>query len=274
MSTRNRAINSATRFCFSTGVLAAAISGAAHALTIDLSGAGCTGSCSGTGSNGTIYQQTLTKPTGTGVFQPFLRLDHKDSEEGYNADYGNATQPNYDEKVGNWTHSIQFEDLTLVDIGGTNYYEFLLDLDEPNSGDKWGISLENVQIFNSGELSDPFPLLGAGALTAANRIYNMDSNENDAVWLNGALTSGNGQMDMSMFILASAFSGIEAKDYLTFYSKFGQSDWETEGSFEEWGVRSNPSEVPVPGTLGLLGMGVAALGMIRRKAKAPIQALA
>ena len=34
------------------------------------------------------------------------------------------------------------------------------------------------------------------------------------------------------------------------------------------------SEVPIPGTLGLLGMGVAALGMIRRKASAPIQALA
>ena len=34
------------------------------------------------------------------------------------------------------------------------------------------------------------------------------------------------------------------------------------------------SEVPIPGTLGLLGMGVAALGMIRRKASAPLQALA
>ena len=278
MSTRNTLRHSSARFYFSAGLLAAAISGAANATSIDLSGASCTGACSGTGSNGTIYKQTLDKPTGTGVFQPFLRLDAKPGEEGYNADYGNASQPRYDEKVGNWTHSLQFEDLTLVDIGGTNYYEFLLDLDEPNAENKkdtkWHISLENVQIFNSGKLSDPFPLLTEGTLTDANRIYNMDSAGDDTVFLNGALTSGNGQMDMSMFILASAFSGVGGKDYLTFYSKFGQSEWETEGSFEEWGVRSSPSEVPVPGTLGLLGVGIAALGMTRRKASATAQASA
>jgi len=275
MSTRNTLSLSTARFYFSAGLLAAAISGAAHATSIDLSGASCTGACSGTGSNGTLYTQTLEKPTGTGVFQPFLRLQAKPDEEGYNADYGNASEPRYDEKVGTWTHSLQFEDLTLVDIGGTNYYEFLLDLDEPNSGEKWTISLENVQIFNAGQLSDPFPLLGTGALSSANRIYDMDASGDDTVFLNGALTSGNGQMDMSMFILASAFSGVQGQDFLTFYSKFGRSeDWETEGGFEEWGVRSRPSEVPVPGTLGLLGLGIAALGMTRRKASATAQASA
>lgn len=293
MSTRNKFSHSATRFCFSTGLLAAAISGAAHAATTQSIDLVCASGCSGTSTNtGTIYSQTIERPTGTGVFDPFLRIQDAPTEQGYNADYKNAPEAPFDEKVGTWTHSLQFGDLSLVDIGGTKYYEFLLDLDEPNSTGKWGISLENVQLFNSGssKLAAPF---STDLSTLGTKLYDMDSGSHDVtVFLDGSLTSGNGQMDMSMFIPESYLSSADGSDYLTFYSKFGHvyidpceglhgtaanackeqnptpDSWETDGSFEEWAVRSTPSEVPVPGTLGLLGMGVAALGMIRRKASA------
>jgi hypothetical protein len=300
MSTRNKLSHSATRFCFSTGLLAAAISGAAHAATTQSIDLVCASGCSGTSTNtGTIYSQTIEQPTGTGVFDPFLRIQDAPTEQGYNADYKNAPEAPFDEKVGTWTHSLQFGDLSLVDIGGTKYYEFLLDLDEPNNTGKWGISLENVQLFNSGgsKLAAPF---STDLSTLGTKLYDMDSGDHDVtVFLDGSLTSGNGQMDMSMFIPESYLSSADGSDYLTFYSKFGHvyidpcedvrgkddkaacyetnpipTSWETDGSFEEWAVRDNPSEVPVPGTLGLLGMGVAALGMIRRKASAPLQVLA
>ena len=48
MSTRNKLSHSATRFCFSTGLLAAAISGAALAATTQSIDLVCASGCSGT----------------------------------------------------------------------------------------------------------------------------------------------------------------------------------------------------------------------------------
>lgn len=161
MSTRNKFSHSATRFCFSTGLLAAAISGAAHAATTQSIDLVCASGCSGTSTNtGTIYSQTIERPTGTGVFDPFLRIQDAPTEQGYNADYKNAPEAPFDEKVGTWT-------------------------------------------------------LGT-------KLYDMDSGSHDVtVFLDGSLTSGNGQMDMSMFIPESYLSSADGSDYLTFYSKFG-----------------------------------------------------
>lgn len=221
----------------------------------------------GTATNGTIYTRDSTKGTGTGVFDPFLRIQNSPDEEGYNADYGSQPQAPYDEKVGVHTHALQFSDLVYVELDGIGYYEFLLDLFEPQGGGKEFIYLNNVQIFNSGAspLTAPFStnlaLLGP-------QLYNMDSSDDVTVKLNADLASGNGQHDMAMFILASNFANVGASDYITFYSAFGgtrNTEGASEGSFEEWGLREKTLKVSESNSIALLLLGLLSLFAIRRR---------
>jgi len=93
-----------------------------------------------------IFQFTQPQPTGTGVIQPFLRVQANGTEQGYNTSGGTP----FDDKAGPWTHDIQFSDLqsTAVTVGGTLYFKILVDLNEPN-GAKSTISLENLQFYTS-----------------------------------------------------------------------------------------------------------------------------
>jgi hypothetical protein len=105
---------------------------------------------------------------GTGVFDPFLRLQEKDEEAGYNVDVDKLSYFQFDEKApskdptrenGTWTHSLTVGDLieseSFVDIEVKNedgtkstawYFELMLDVNEAN-GDKSLITLTDLQLF-------------------------------------------------------------------------------------------------------------------------------
>ncbi|HEX8898904.1 MAG TPA: hypothetical protein VF751_09420, partial [Chthoniobacterales bacterium] len=51
----------------------------------------------------TIIQFTQPQPTGTGVIDPFLRVQANGTEQGYNTSGGTP----FDDKAGPWTHDIQ-----------------------------------------------------------------------------------------------------------------------------------------------------------------------
>ncbi len=264
---------------FAVAIAQLLIATSASATVIDLISAGAAYD-SGT-ANGTIYTRIDTQPTGTGVFEPFLRIQGKNSstptgsEQGYNADYANASQPKFDEKTGVWTHSIQFSDLIYVNLDGMGYYEFLLDLDDPNDkkdASKRLISLNSVQIFTSATaLTAPF---SNNLNTLGTKRYDMDvgSDGDVTVNLDGARTSGNGQSDMAMYILESNFAGVNANDYVTFYSYFG-NPYHADGSFEEWSLRDcdsckPPHDVPESSSMVLMLLGTFGLFAIRQRAVA------
>ena len=82
---------------------------------------------------------------GSGNIDPFLRLGTNDTfERGYNTSLGlplddKPPQPGF-------THALQLSAVPIVNIGGVNYREFLLDANQTNNGN---ISLNQVQIFQS-----------------------------------------------------------------------------------------------------------------------------
>ena len=96
---------------------------------------GC-GKYTGTTADGTIFlaEPNPTDPaTGTGVFEPFKRVQNNEVQNGFNSD-ANEPDINFDTKDGSdWTRSVLFSELGVVNIGGELFYELQLDANENGS---------------------------------------------------------------------------------------------------------------------------------------------
>jgi len=227
---------------FTAALIAAgmlAIASAAQATVVDL-----INNDSGTITNqyGTaIFQFTNQQPTGTGVIQPFLRVQANGSEQGYNTSGGTP----FDDKAGPWTHNIQFSDLqsTAVMVNGTSYFKILVDLNEPNSGSL--ISLDHLRFYTSatGSLTTT-TLSDLGTLR-----YDLDGGGDNQVRFDAGRNHGSGSGDAYLYIPTSAFAGTKANDYVYMYAAFGSADTMTNpdgtaGGFEEFALVRNLTPVP------------------------------
>lgn len=222
------------------------------------------------GSSGTLndarYFQVDPHSTGTGVIDAFLRVQRDGVEQGYNTDYKKLE---FDEKSGSFTHSLMLSDVPRVNIEGAVYREFLLDINENNSGADTLLSLDSLRIFlgGAGDLHN-YPT-GLGRL-----VYDIDSATSDNwIKLDYDLGTGSGSGDMFAYIPNSLFTGEDQYVYL--YSKFGEQGQKSNGldssdGFEEWAVRKGGAEtdLPEPSTALLVAAGflpVAAAALRRRR---------
>ena len=235
----------------------------AAADTLDLTTAGSSGFV-----GGAFFQQTSPQPTGTGVIQPFLRLQNNGVEQGYNtsarpieAGYNSKTDPNF-------TRDLLLSSVPVVNINGTAYRQFLLDINESNGQNRELLSLDRLQIFQSpnGNISQ-YANLGT-------KIYDLDGTGNNAVLLNYDLNHGSGSGDMFANIPDALFD--PSLPYVNLYSLFGNTmgaDGTSDAGFEEWatlGGNTPPvNEVPAPATLlfAALGCGVGMVGYTIRSVR-------
>jgi len=262
----------------------AAGAGTASAGIIDLTvndGSGNPIGASGT-LNGAIFQQTDVQPTGTGVIDPFLRIQMKGNEQGYNTDT-RPIQSGMDTKQDPWTRSIQLSDIPVVNVGGTNYYQFLLDINENNSTNGHLLSLDKLQIFQAGDGTlDNYQGLTTG-LAGATKVYDMGGDGTTSgnwVALDYGLNHGSGSGDMFLYVPTTNFDPSFGQ-YVYLYSAFGNiagyespntpppplGDYSSDAGFEEWAALTNtprppPLGVPAPPSLVLLGLG--GLGLLAR----------
>src|SRR6266550_4570818 len=97
--------------------------------------------------NGALFYSTDLQPTGTGVIQPFVRIQAKPTEEGYNTD--GVIEFDTKDNPGNWTHSITLSQVPVVTIGGIAYREFLLDINESTSQNNRFLSMNELELYTS-----------------------------------------------------------------------------------------------------------------------------
>jgi hypothetical protein len=191
-----------------------------RAVDVDLRTAGAQGSI-----GAATFQQMDQQPTGTGVIEPFLRVQNNRQEQGFNTDHQPLTGDLADVKGGPWTHAVRVSDLTNALYTGV--VQLLLDINQTGSNPE--LSLDELRIFTS-----PDPAISNKAtLFAQNQIYDMGAG--NRVLLDYSLNSGSGSGDMYCYLPANLFDGLGAQ-YLYLYCKFGASggSFATNSGFEEW----------------------------------------
>src|SRR5437867_13142215 len=177
---------------------------AGYATIVDLTGSNDSGTI-----NGAQFVFTTPQPTGTGVIQPFLRLENTPVELGYNTSGGTP----FDDKAGPWTHDLTFGALqnTQVTLGGVSYFKLLLDVNEPG-GKKSLISLDQLQFYTSsvgGQTTSTVTSLGTLRYTFGS---------GDSAILDASRTHGSGSGHMYAYLPASDFAGTKTNDFVYLYA--------------------------------------------------------
>jgi hypothetical protein len=230
-----------------TGLILAA--NVSHAAVLDLGS-------SGSGSlAGALFSTTDIQPTGTGVFDPFLTVQNTPTEQGYN-----SSDLNFDTKrVPQWNHEIQFSQLQTTTLNGTDYFGFVIDVNEPNGGPKSLISLDSLKIWTSATLQNSTSTDAQGNFSGSlgNLVFDLGAG-NSVTYDDSRHGSGSG--DINVFIPVTNFAGVSSNDYIYMYQRWGSSDM-SDGGFEETaliaGVVPIPEVTPSSLICGFVGLIVA-----------------
>jgi hypothetical protein len=152
-----------------------------------------------TANDGTMFNASpnpSNPSTGTGVFQPFYRLqtptgqcgsdgclnvkgNSVSTESGFNTDHTTTTTMNFDTKPGLWTHAVKMSDLQIIPGG---YIVLSLDANEAGSATSLQdqIALTQLEIFIGPGLGDPEASnTGINGTGYAGTQFDADNNQTD-----------------------------------------------------------------------------------------------
>lgn len=221
--------------------------------------------------------------SGSGIFEPFNRIQASPVEQGYNTNASGV----FDNKADPFTHDLRLADIpvstTLLNGNFTgDHYEFFLDTHESDNR----ISLDSLQVFvtrTPGQSVTTFnnSLL---ALTNAVLVYDLDAINGSGVITTDntvdllASNSGSGRPELGVFISASLFNAAVAAlggvgpVYVVWYTHMGGQGgvYDSGSTFEEWDTKATIPEVSTFLPLLLVLTGVIGVTHLRQRRAAAL----
>src|SRR5262249_8675999 len=125
-------------------------------------------------------------------------------------------------------------------VDGTDYYEFILDTNEPNGNGQANISLDQLNLYTSATGSKTTSTVS----TLGDLRYSLDAGGNNNILITD-LNSGSGQADVRILVPASAFAGAASTDFVYLFARFGDAA-AAGGGFEEFAIVNNLAVIPLP----------------------------
>ena len=190
-----------------------------------------------------IGSSAANESSGTGIFDPFVRLQADPTEQGFNTD----AAVTLDAKSGKWTHAIKVSAIPVVDCdgpggGSATCWELFVDINENNTAKR--VSLNDVEIwFTDSATLSPYPFTDNGTTTTKEYDFSGDIRIND-------VNQGSGRGDLR-YLVPTAGHTWTADTYFVLYSQwgttsgtagnFGTGGYTSDGGFEEWKVRKTPN---------------------------------
>jgi hypothetical protein len=212
--------------------------------------------------NGAFFFATDQQPSGTGFIDPFLRVQHKGSEQGYNTDAG---FPFDDKHPHNFQHSLSLDSLATFDLSGIQYYKFMLDSNQ-NGPSAHSFSLDRLQIYTSTDPSlmpTTFSTDASGLRTLELGHLAYTLNNNDGTGAHVITTAiGSGHYDATMFVPVSDFNQSDTFVYLYM---FGGDNVRASGGFEEWTAATRVAPIPEPNFMLFIAFSCAGFTLFRRR---------
>lgn len=232
------------------------------------------GSCTFANSTGTGYflQLDLDESSGTGIFNPFVRisantpLQQAVNTSGRNLVWDENSSPNF-------TRDLRLDEVPQIECptgspwAGETCREFALDINEEGSGAEVYISLDAIRLYLSPNQNicdttvckngqnNPFDFDNRSVsfnVTDGVLIWALDGlkEQSNGIGLDFTNDNGSGRADLVMYINESEFAswpecnydqgtGDDCDQFVHFYSHFGANDIQGDG-FEEWDVRVLP----------------------------------
>lgn len=195
---------------------------------------------------------------GTGNMRRFVRIATPQNGPGVTQGYNTNARPlQFNELDVNATRAWKLKNVPVVTIGGVDYREFVLNVNQTKN--KPFVSLDEVRIFidNTATLSNYNA--NNGKLVGAKLVYNMDAGGDNAIKLKALRNEDNTPVagEMALLIPESLFAAQNAKDksFVYLYSKFGGqaasggNTFTANGGTEAWGARLAPAVNVEPASL-------------------------
>ena len=237
-----------------------------------------------------IFSTALTGFYDTGNLTQWYGLQNHSNntftQSAYN--YDGRTPLPFDEKnLGNAVPLLQIGNLSLVDINGSSYAEFVLDITE----EKDMLSLDTFKLF---VYDDPFTSPYITSTSQLNElgtlVYDLDASADYSILIQDRGPSRSSE-DLSVFVSADAFNSHADSSKVYLYTEFGNVglvnetlngvptgtglNFEVDASPDRWQVRrvGNDFVQPVPEASTIIGASVISLCMVlialkRRKSQA------